>query len=198
MFAHRAGLRPKNGLAQKKSPKSGRDELPLIRRFWTRRIRAQQVENRDGGGKVAPDVGRVDGIIREEPKDPLRPPLSGRISATPDPGLKPWAVLYSRFAAKPPSFFGTRTPGACPHFRLHIKPLSRSRGQGRKAWGQLQKVQGHGRGNSCERPDLDHFAVRSNKRDLELVPTEAISRLIRCRPYLRLGGERRGVNKKPL
>ena len=38
--------------------------------------------------KVALDVGRVDGIIREEPKDALRQPLSGRISATPDPGCR--------------------------------------------------------------------------------------------------------------
>ena len=35
----------------------------------------------EGALKVAPDVGRVDGIIRKDPKDALRPPLSGRISA---------------------------------------------------------------------------------------------------------------------
>jgi hypothetical protein len=33
--------------------------------------------------------------------------------AMPDPGLKPWAVLYSRFAKK------TRSD-TCPRFRLHI------------------------------------------------------------------------------
>jgi len=49
---------------------------------------------------VAPMLGRVGGITPREPKHALRPPLSGRISAAPDPGLKPWAVLYSRFAAK--------------------------------------------------------------------------------------------------
>ena len=32
---------------------------------------------------------------------------TGRILATPDPGLKPWAVLYSRFAAKSDSPYGT-------------------------------------------------------------------------------------------
>ena len=50
----------------------------------------------EGALKVAPDGG----LIHEEPKDAPRPPLSGRIPATPHPGLKPWAVLYSRFAAK--------------------------------------------------------------------------------------------------
>jgi hypothetical protein len=49
---------------------------------------------------VAPDAGSGDRITREQPKHAPRPPLSGRISTAHNPGLKPWAVLYSRFAAK--------------------------------------------------------------------------------------------------
>jgi hypothetical protein len=70
-----------------------------------------------GALKVAPDVGRAGGITPEEPKNAPRPPLSGRISRyaiprvkTLDPGLKPWAVLYSRFAAKL-SFVICHSPG---------------------------------------------------------------------------------------
>jgi hypothetical protein len=46
--------------------------------------------------KVAPDGG----ITHEQPEDAPRPPLSGRISLTHNPELKPWAVLCNRFAAK--------------------------------------------------------------------------------------------------
>jgi hypothetical protein len=53
-----------------------------------------------GALKVAPDVGRAVGITHEEPKDTSRPPLSGRIRGTHNPGLKPWAVMSGRFAAK--------------------------------------------------------------------------------------------------
>ena len=53
-----------------------------------------------GALKVAPDIGHAVGITREEPKDTTRPPLSGRNRATHNPGLKPWAILSSRFAAK--------------------------------------------------------------------------------------------------
>ena len=60
----------------------------------------------EGALKVAPDGG----LIHEEPKDAPRPPLSGRISAAPDPGLKPWAVFYSRFAAKADAFPGDKNP----------------------------------------------------------------------------------------
>jgi hypothetical protein len=47
---------------------------------------------------VAADVRR--GVTHTGPRDAPRPPLSGRISRTQNPGLKPWAVSYSRFAAK--------------------------------------------------------------------------------------------------
>ena len=53
-----------------------------------------------GALKVARDVGHAAAITREQPKDASRPPLSGRFRATHNPGLKPWAVIYSRFAAK--------------------------------------------------------------------------------------------------
>ena len=53
-----------------------------------------------GALKVAPDVRPAAQITPEWPKDAPRPPLSGRIRATRNPGLKPWAVMHSRFAAK--------------------------------------------------------------------------------------------------
>ena len=70
---------------------------------WLQRT-AQGFNPGSGGSKsalkVAPDVRRGGGITRQQPKGVPRPPLSGRIRATHNPGLKPWAVLCSRFAAK--------------------------------------------------------------------------------------------------
>jgi hypothetical protein len=60
-----------------------------------------------GALKVAPDFRRGGGITREEPKDAPRVPLSGHLLPTTDPGLKPWAVLYSRFAAESDCPYGT-------------------------------------------------------------------------------------------
>ena len=40
--------------------------------------------------------GRAVLITREEPKDTLRPPLSGRIRAMHNPGLKPWVCVGFR------------------------------------------------------------------------------------------------------
>ena len=103
---------------------------PLPRSGYTKQPRALALGLRlvKGALKAASDVGRVGGIIREEPRDALRPPLSGRISATPDPGLEPWAVLYSRFAAKSHSSFGTKIPGTCLLCRLQIRDAQRSNG----------------------------------------------------------------------
>jgi hypothetical protein len=53
-----------------------------------------------GALKVAPDVSATDGINTLRPEQPPRSPLSGRFNCPPDPGLKPWAMLYSRSAAK--------------------------------------------------------------------------------------------------
>ena len=66
-----------------------------------------------GALEGALDVGLGGGIAHEQPKDAPRPPLfllrpalpnygaqAGRIWGDADPGLKPWAVLYSRLAAK--------------------------------------------------------------------------------------------------
>jgi hypothetical protein len=47
--------------------------------------------------RVAPVVRRTRGINTLFPKRTRRPPLSGRVTASPNPGLKPWAVLYSPF-----------------------------------------------------------------------------------------------------
>ena len=48
---------------------------------------------------MAPDIGRGDVATRGQPKSVSRPPLSGRDQRYAYPGLKPWAVLFSRFAA---------------------------------------------------------------------------------------------------
>ena len=53
-----------------------------------------------GALQVAPDGGRAVGITRHEPEDTIRLPRSGRIRATHNLGLKPWAIMCSRFAAK--------------------------------------------------------------------------------------------------
>jgi hypothetical protein len=53
---------------------------PLPRSGYTKQPSALALGQRlvKGALKVAPDVGRVGGIIREEPKEPLRPPLVRR------------------------------------------------------------------------------------------------------------------------
>ena len=53
-----------------------------------------------GALKVAPDVSATDGINTSRPGQPPRSPLSGRFDCSPDPGLKPLAMVYSRFAAR--------------------------------------------------------------------------------------------------
>ena len=52
------------------------------------------------GALKALDVSATDGINTSRPEQPARSPLSGRFDCSPDPGLKPWAMLYSRSAAK--------------------------------------------------------------------------------------------------
>jgi hypothetical protein len=67
--------------------------------------------------QVASDVGRAAGITREQFEDAARPPLfllrptfpelrrTGRADfVLGNPGLRPWAVMYSRFAAKSATF----------------------------------------------------------------------------------------------
>jgi hypothetical protein len=73
-------------------PRSGYTEQP-------RALALGQVVSKSAR-KAAPDFGHAAGITREQPKDAPRPPLSGRICATDNPGLKPWAIMYSRFASK--------------------------------------------------------------------------------------------------
>ena len=58
-------------------PLSRRDCGTLPRSGYTEQSRASALGQRSvkGALKVAPDVGRVGGIIHDEPKDALRPPL---------------------------------------------------------------------------------------------------------------------------
>ena len=50
---------------------------------------------------MAPDVGRGGGITREQALQPrLGRHLQGGFRVTRNPGLKPWAMMCSRFAAK--------------------------------------------------------------------------------------------------
>ena len=50
--------------------------------------------------KVAPEVSATGGIERLRREPISRPPLSGRFQCLLNPGLKPWAMVLSRFAAK--------------------------------------------------------------------------------------------------
>ncbi|HYZ71757.1 MAG TPA: hypothetical protein VE641_01680 [Chthoniobacterales bacterium] len=52
--------------------------------------------------KVAPDVSVTGGVNTPCPEHTRRSPLSGRFIASPHPALKPWAILYNRFAVNPP------------------------------------------------------------------------------------------------
>jgi hypothetical protein len=49
--------------------------------------------------------------------------FQGTFHRPPDPGLKPWAVLYSRFAAKLHASLPDKTPDTCLQNRLHIRVL---------------------------------------------------------------------------
>jgi hypothetical protein len=57
---------------------------------WVRQVETRAL-------KVAPDVRRTGGINTLFPKRNRRSPLSGPFNASPNPGLKPWAVLYTLF-----------------------------------------------------------------------------------------------------
>jgi hypothetical protein len=49
----------------------------------------------------APDVGadgRINALAR---RAPLRTPVLGRLFRHANPGLKPWAMMYNRFAVNP-------------------------------------------------------------------------------------------------
>ena len=55
------------------------------------------------------DVRTIEQINTMNPEPTLRPPLSGRVICSRHPELKPWAIMYSRFAVNPmaPSFLPT-------------------------------------------------------------------------------------------
>jgi hypothetical protein len=55
--------------------------------------------------RVAPDVCAIGGINPPFPERTRRSPLSGRFNVSPNPGLKPWAVLSG-------PFHGQELPGA--------------------------------------------------------------------------------------
>ena len=61
---------------------------------WVRQIQTRAL-------KVAPDVGAIGGINTTFPEHAPRSPLSGRFHSLPSPGLKPWAIMYNRFAVNP-------------------------------------------------------------------------------------------------
>jgi hypothetical protein len=54
----------------------------------------------DEGGKMAPDVRESGGINALFLEHTCRSPLSGRSNASPNPGLKPWAILSDHFMVK--------------------------------------------------------------------------------------------------
>jgi hypothetical protein len=58
---------------------------------WVRQIEKRAL-------KVAPDVRETGATNRPSVERTRRSPLSGRSNALPNPGLKPWAILYNRFA----------------------------------------------------------------------------------------------------
>jgi hypothetical protein len=57
---------------------------------WVRQIETAAL-------KVAPDVRETGGINTLCPERTRRSPLSGRFDASLNPGLKPWAVLFTPF-----------------------------------------------------------------------------------------------------
>ena len=107
----------------------------------------------DEGGKLAPDVRALGGINTPPPEHTLRSPLSGRIDASPNPGLNPWAVFCNRLAVKAADFKGfssgwrtfqfglkphrirfagaMRQRGSTPVLPHSITPFARIRGRGR-------------------------------------------------------------------
>jgi hypothetical protein len=114
-------------------PRSGYTEQPRV-------LTLGQVASR-GALKAASEVGRDDEITRKQPKDAPRPPLlrqsldcvlriaprrarlevlSGRTRPTHNPGLKPWAMMCSRFAAKARRSPGQRIPD--PSISRHYVP----------------------------------------------------------------------------
>jgi len=60
------------------------------------------------------DVRSTERINTPSPEQTRRTPPSGRVLGAPYPGLKPWAVVLSRFAAKPTHTEANMNPG----FRL--------------------------------------------------------------------------------
>jgi hypothetical protein len=52
----------------------------------------------NGALKVAPDGSATDAIDTPRAEHTSRPPLSGRLCEATNPGLKPWAMVYNRFA----------------------------------------------------------------------------------------------------
>jgi hypothetical protein len=50
--------------------------------------------------KVAPDVGTTGEINAPRLEQSSRPPLSGRTNFLPNPGLKPWAMVFRPFGAE--------------------------------------------------------------------------------------------------
>src|SRR5215469_7817146 len=65
--------------------------------------------------------------------------FQGTFHGPPDPGLKPWAVLYSRFAAKLHTSLRDKTPDTCLQNRLHITNTLQNRSRGRRGRGRLWK-----------------------------------------------------------
>jgi hypothetical protein len=76
---------------------AARDHSPGLQP-WVRQIETRAL-------KVAPDVRAIGGINPPFPERTRRSPLSGRFNVSPNPGLKPWAVLSG-------PFHGQELPGA--------------------------------------------------------------------------------------
>ena len=74
---------------------------PWVRQTETRACLSAVVLGKwDEGGKVAPDVTVTGWVNTPCPEHARRSPLSGGFIASPHPGLKPWAILFNRFAVK--------------------------------------------------------------------------------------------------
>jgi len=85
---------------------------------WVARIEARAL-------KVAPDVGGLGGRNAPLPEHAFRTPLSGRINALHNPGLKPWPNLYNRCAVNPAGYAGRTTP----RLQHSSNPFARIRGR---------------------------------------------------------------------
>ena len=100
---------------------------------------------------MAPDVGRAAGITRRQTKTLFGCHFQGGFRTGRNPGLKPWAVLYNRFAAKDPTH-----PIETRSWSLHLYPIDLFQTQRIRPWSKAADDNcddNHTEGDEAERTD---------------------------------------------